>query len=61
MFYHVSLLYLLLNYLISIYYLMQQEAKIEDKTSLKVFKFPDNSVYYGEVAYVDENGKLVNI
>ncbi len=34
-------------------------SMLEDKANFKVFRFPDETVYYGEVAYVDQAGKLV--
>ena len=30
-----------------------------DKSNFKCMKFPDNSIYYGEVAYFDKNANLV--
>ena len=31
-----------------------------DKTNFKAYRFPDNSIYYGEVAYVDQDNKIVS-
>jgi hypothetical protein len=31
----------------------------EDKTNFKCFKFPDGSLYYGEIGYVDEMNNYV--
>ena len=33
---------------------------LKNKANFKVFKFPDNSVYYGEISYIDPTGAIVS-
>ena len=38
---------------------MEYSIEMEDKSRFKCFKFGDGSVYYGEIAYVDNANKIV--
>ena len=38
---------------------MEYSVNAVDKTNFVCFKFPDGSVYYGEIAYIDQNNKIV--
>jgi len=38
---------------------MEYSISGEDRTHFKCFKFGDGAVYYGEIAYIDSNNKIV--
>ena len=39
---------------------MEYSINNEDRTHFKCFKFLDDSVYYGEIAYLDASDKIVD-